>query len=76
MKISKKLQSALDKVGLKTPKTSEDADRMAGLFDLILRNSNHLTMIEEELFAAACRELDKLAAKLVVAEYEALYEAH
>lgn len=76
MKISKKLQSALDKVGLRQPKDSKDADRMAGLFDLILRNPNHLTMVEEDLYALACRELDRLAEELAVIEYRRAYEAH
>lgn len=75
MKISKKLQSALDKVGLKTPQNSGDADRMSDLFDMMLRHPRHLSFDEKELFEVACRELDTLAAKLVVQEVREAYEA-
>ena len=70
VKISRKLQEALNKVGLTAPETSIDADRKAGLIDEVLIHSRHLSDAESELLALAVRELDKLAAKLVLIEYE------
>lgn len=76
VKISKKLQEALNKVGLTAPETSADADRKAGLLDEVLIRSRHLSSAENELLAMAVRELDKLAAKLVVIEYQKAVEAY
>ena len=76
VKISKKLQEALNKVGLTAPETSADADRKAGLIDAVLVHSRHLTDVESELLAMAVRELDKLAAKLVIIEYEQEVKRH
>ena len=76
VKISKRLQEALNKVGLTAPETSIDADRKAGLIDEVLIHSRHLSDAESELLALAVRELDKLAAKLVEIEYAEAVAKH
>ena len=76
VKISKRLQEGLTKVGLTAPTTSKEADATADLLDRILRRAQHLSEEESELLAMVCRELDKLAQKWAnfeVREAEAKY---
>ena len=70
VKISKRLQEALNKVGLTAPETSADADRKSGLIDAVLTHSRHISNADYELLALAVRELERIAQKLVMIEYQ------